>query len=256
MKATGVYQLFDPNTHKLFGCNVFKLGGVIEIIYLALVIVACFTSVYYYLYDFVLVVKYIVFTIAALFAFVKLYFIIRNADALWEFVSFTSIHFLSFGNRRESVLVRARSISITISNVYTISWIFVLAVYVFPPIIAVGDNRIRIKTNDVAHDEYRYNVLNLILFPVTVEFYNDNFTLFYLIETTALIFYCHSMLIYDCLIISMCITIKHQLKTIALSYSELGHNDVNTGDSTSNFFSACTNRIFFFKKKINVRKSQ
>jgi len=233
MKLTGLYQLLDPNTVKLFGYNIFKLGGILVIVYLAFVLLASSMSIHY-LYDFTAIVKYILTIVAMLFAMIKMYFIIRNSDLLWEFIGFTSIHFLSFDDHRKNILINARTISLTATNTFTIHWIFISAVYIFPSII-VEDNYIKIKSENETYNEFRYNVINL-KYPVTAEFYNNNFLMFNLIEILTILFYFHSMIIYDYLIISMCIAITYQLKTISLSYSELGYNDVYADDLISKFW--------------------
>ncbi|XP_025205093.1 uncharacterized protein LOC112601603 [Melanaphis sacchari] len=97
--------------------------------------------------------------------------------------------------------------------------------WIFSPIIT-KDNYLYIKSKNSTYIQYRYNILNLI-FPVSTQFYNDNFNVFYLIEVITLSVYGYSMIIFDFLFISYCITIAFQLKTIASSYSSLGYNLTN-----------------------------
>lgn len=225
MKITGLYQLLNPNTSKLFGRNInfYKLCGLISVLYLALVLVMCNISIYYSLNDFAEVVKYIMLIIATLFALIKMYFIIRNSDVLWKFIEFTSIDLLSYSGHQRAILVDARTISMKVSKFIISVWIIVITIWILSPIIISG-NYINVKSKNATCNRYRYNMLNL-LFPVSDQFYNDNFKLFYLLETVALIFYGYSMISFDYLMISMCIAISYQLKMIAKSYSTLGYKN-------------------------------
>lgn len=247
MKITGLYQLLNPNTSKLFGVNFYKLSGSISVLYLSLVMVMCNISVYYSLSDFAEVVKYLMLIIATLFALIKMYFIIRNSDALWEFVGFTSIDLLPYGGHQRAILVDARSISIRVSKIITSVWVAVITIWILSPIIING-NYINVKSNNGTYNRYRYNMLNL-LFPVSDEFYNENFKLFYLLETVALLFYGYSMMSFDYLVISMCITITYQLKTIAMSYSTLGYDScfkskLTYSNNISNINILCVSSVY------------
>lgn len=245
MKVVGSYQLLNPNTPtKPFGCNVFKLAGILSLMYLTLVVMLCYLSIYYLLYDFTEVVKYTMLIIATSFALLKLYFIIRKSNRLWEFIRFTSIDFLPYHGHQKNILIDARAVSMKMSKIITLGWITIIIVWILSPIIIPG-NYINVKSKDgKTYNRYRYNMLNLI-FPISAEFYNNNFRLFYLLETIALILYGYSMMVFDCLVISMCLTITYQLKMIALSYSKLGHNDIKT-DSKSKFYLVmlCTKKLF------------
>lgn len=226
MKTIGLYQLLNPNAPKLFGYNVSKLGSFIILVYVTLVTLICLLSIHYSLYDFSAVIKYVSILLPVSFLWVIIYFVNRNSDVLWEFISSTSIHFLSYSGHQRNILTEARVISRIVSNITKIVWMIAAFVWIMAPII-IQDSYINVKFKNKKHVWYRYNMINL-LFPVTADFYNDNFYIFYFIETLALIFYDTFNLIFDCLIISICITITYQLKMIALSYKRLGYNYNNT----------------------------
>lgn len=225
MKIIGLYQLLNPNATTLFGYNIYKLGGFISILYLTLNIIMCNISIYYSQYDFTAVVRYIMFIYATFFVIIKISFLIIKSDILWNFISFTSINFLSYSGHQKYFLMNARIISLIISNVFAILWAAFIALWIFSPIV-IKDSYLNIKSKNSTYMQYRYNMLNL-LFPVSTQFYNDNFTVFYLFETIILTIYGYSMIVFDCLIISFCLTIVFQLRTIASSYSTLGYNHTN-----------------------------
>jgi len=225
MKLTGLYQILNPDTPKSFGWNIFKLGGILGIVYRTLVFMMCNLSIYYSLNDFTEVVKYFMLIIATLFALIKMSFIILNSNALWNFINLTSIDYLTYKGQQKYILIDARNLSISISNIFTLSWIAIILVWILSPIL-IKDNFINVKSKNDTYSQYRYNMLNLI-FPVSAQFYNNNFIVFYFLESIALIVYGYSMMVFDNLVFSVCITITYQLKSIALSYCSLGYNNVD-----------------------------
>lgn len=226
MKITWLYQLLNPNTFKLIGYNVFILGSILLILYLLIINLMYFTSIYYSRNNFTEVVKYISVLVATLFSMFKLCYLIRNSDALFKLMNFMLIHFLSHYSHQKSYLVRAREITIIISNIFTFSWIAIVIIWILSPIM-INDNYINIKSNNGTYLQYRYNMLNLI-FPVTTKFDNDDFFVFYLMESILIIIYGYVMIIFDFLIVSTCLTIIYQLKTILSSYRKLGFDFTST----------------------------
>lgn len=108
LKSTGLYHLMDPNVLKLFGYNVFKLGSSLLLLCVSLAILMCCISIYYSQNDFNEIIKFIAIIIPTSHALINLCFVIRNSDVLWEFISFTSIHFLSYSGHQKNVLTNAR----------------------------------------------------------------------------------------------------------------------------------------------------
>jgi len=226
MKFIGFHQLLNPNATTLFGYNIFKLGGYMSILYLLLNIIICNISIYYSRFDFTAVVRYIMFMFAQFFTMVKMWFVITKSDLLWTFLNFTSIDFFSYNGHQKFILLKARSKSIKISNIFTVLWVALISLWSLSPIIK-NDNYLNVKSIDKTHNQYRYNVLNLII-PVSTQFYNDSFYVFYLFEVITLIIFGYAMIIYDYLMIGFCVTITYQLKMIASSYSKLGYINTDT----------------------------
>lgn len=195
-------------------------------LYLILIIGMYLMSIYYSRHEINEIIKYVSILVATLFALIKICLIVRNSDALWEFVNFTSITFLSFSGHQRNILIKAHEISLMISNLFTVSWFVIAVVWIVSPLI-VKDNYINVKFKNGTYENYRYNMLNLI-FPVTAKFYNNNFYVFYLIETIVIFLYCYITNIYDFLVITMCINISYQLRTIKTSFNKIGNNHNST----------------------------
>jgi len=231
MKLIGFHQLLDPNAITKFGYNIYKVGGYMNVLFLILNIIMCNMSIYHSRYDFSMIIRYIMIMFAQFFTMVKMWFVISKSNVLWKFISFTSTDFLSYSGHQKNILMKARTKSIKISNIFTMFWIVFVAILILPPIIT-NDNYLNIRSKDSTYNQYRYSVLNL-LFSVSTQFYNDYFNIFYLYEAYSLMIYGYSMIIFDCMVISFCITISYQLKMIASSYSTLGNNHTNTHTNIS-----------------------
>lgn len=237
MKYIGFHQLLNPNAKTLYGYNIYKLGGYMSILYLLLHIIMCIISIYYSRFDFTAVIRYIMFMFASFFSSIKMWFAITKSDVLWKFLNFTSIDFLSYSGHQKFILMKARSKSIMISNIFTVLWAVLIALWGLPSIITNDSYYLNDKSKDKTLNQYRHNVFNLI-FPVTTKFYNDNFYIFYLYEIVPLMIFGYVMVIFDYLIIGFCVTIAFQLKTIASSYNELGYYHTNT-DQISKLLFLC-----------------
>lgn len=220
MKLTGLYQILDPDTPKVCGRNPFRVAGAVAALYLFAVYALCASSLYSSLLRLgapSAVPNSAFLFVATSFTLIKLYLVVRDADALWRFVDFSSVDFLSYGGqRRRRALADARSVSVAVTYGFALAWTAVSVGSALSPVIrsadaAAADGRTR-----------RDNVLNLV-YPVSDECYNHRFVAFYALETVALVCYVYLMLVYDCLVVSVAVVVAYQLKTIASSYADLGH---------------------------------
>lgn len=213
MKLMGLYQILNPNTAKVCGNNPFRVAGTAATLYLSAMYALCASSLYSSLtHSAGAVVNSALMFLITSFTLIKLYFIFRHADALWQFVGFSSVDFLTYGGHRRDALAAARTVSVAVTYAFALLWGTVSTSSALSPILRPAESDGR----------YRGNVLNFV-YPVSDELYNDNFAVFYSIETTALACYVYTMVVYDCLVISAAVVVAFQLKTIASSYSDLGH---------------------------------
>eukprot|EP00102_Acyrthosiphon_pisum_P023960 XP_016661170.1 PREDICTED: odorant receptor 46a-like isoform X2 [Acyrthosiphon pisum] len=105
-------------------------------------------------------------------------------------------------------------------DTYVVLWIVVFIAWILTPFI-VQNSYLRVEARNMTY-HYRTNILNLV-YPAPDKFYNANFIMYYNIELTISIVWAHSTIIFDILLISMCITIEYYLKTIANTFSTLGN---------------------------------
>lgn len=218
MKITGFYQLINPHTRKYFGLNLFKVGAAIEIVCGIISMgILTFSSLYHLQATNELMSHFMMIT-ALIFTILKMIRVWMNSDIIFNCLDMASVDFLSYKDHDKETLQKDRAKSISISRMFFTFWIFAALSWIYSPFSLKGvylDANIK---GGVQHN--RYNSLNYV-FPVTDEFYNNNFFIFYIIETVQIAFWCHVTVAYDPFVISICIAIASQLKTIADSYSKL-----------------------------------
>lgn len=224
LKITGLYQILSSNTVKLFGYNIFRFMTAIQIMIYLITVFVGILNVYYCTNDMFGMANNVMLIAAYLLASVKLYNIIKNADRLWNCVQSTSVIYLSYEYHDRRTLEIGRAKSKLFTMFFISLWLTVVIGWLFSPFLNKNHKMEEVFNNGT--DYYRNNVLNLV-YPVTDQFYNDNYVIFYILESTLAIFWVHSTLIFDVLTISMCVTLSYQLKTIASSYSSFGvkHNN-------------------------------
>lgn len=218
MKITGFYQLINPQTPKHYGLNLFKVGAAIEFVFNMVIISMLIYCSYYYIQDTNELMSHFMLALAVLFSTVKFFYVRKNARLIWNCLEMTSVGFLSPERHDKRALREAQSWSITLSSMFIVFWSFVVVTWCLSPFY-FRDIFMVIESNDGVY-KLRYNVLNNV-YPVTEQFYNDYFFVFYFFESTQVMIWGHLTTSYDSFVVSVCIAIAFQLRTIAESYSRI-----------------------------------
>jgi len=223
MKITGLYQLLSPHGPKIYGLNIFRCIAVVQILTLLIVQLWLIIHICYYDCDFHQVIQYLSLVAPGVTSILKMYYIVRYSSNIWDCIHSTSLHVLSYKNHNRRILEIGRMKSKSFSTFFTFLWLCVVASYLMSSIV-LSNYYIKINVGN-GFNYYRLNVLNLI-FPVNDTFYNEHFLTYYYIESILAIIWGHSTLVFDTILISMCMTFSYQLRTIADSYSTFGfvHN--------------------------------
>ncbi|CAI6364107.1 unnamed protein product [Macrosiphum euphorbiae] len=216
MKKTGFYQLLDSRSVKVFGHNVFKCMSVVQMSVLLSVALIFVANIYYFSDDINTVMMYSMFITSDVLSILKLYYILRNSDTIWNCIQMTSIQDLSYKYHDGRILEEGRSKSTSYSILIIFMWLNLAVSWSLGPLF-VTNYFLVVEQNDEIY-RYRFNIMNFA-FPATDRFYNDNFMIYYWIEFIPLVLWCQCTMNFDILLLSMNITLKYQLKTIANSYS-------------------------------------
>lgn len=231
MKLIGLFQILCPNSLKMFGFFIFKSIAVIPIIILTISIFFFCLSIYYCLDNFNEIMRYLLLVVAGFTAIGKSYLVIVKSKKIWNCLDLTYINFLSYKNHNKEILQNARQKILTETTIFLFLWLSIIVSWILSPILLKG--KYWFATFENKTQRYRYNSLNII-FPVSSEFYDENYLLFFTLETMILLCWGYPMMVSDILTISMFNTILNQLKTIAASYVPLV--SIARNNSSSKFF--------------------
>ncbi|CAI6347113.1 unnamed protein product [Macrosiphum euphorbiae] len=236
MKITGFYQLIRPSDGlKLFNVNIYMIAFIVHIFILILALIIGLYSTYFCINDVNQIFNYSIMNFSNTFAIFKCYFIIKNAKTIWNFTHMMSTNFISFKNHTKELYKIGRTKSSTLMIISIGLWSSTVLYWSLYAILN-SNSYLKIETEGGIFS-YRSNTIGLI-YPVTDTFFNKYFYVFFIIETIFLMFWAEIMWVFDILIISVCICIEYQLKTIADSYSSLG---LNHNESTGN--KQCTKSV-------------
>jgi len=218
MKFTKIYELFDPKHTELYGHNVYRTVNYVFTLVNVIVSIACCWSVYCCLNDYYNAIMYVMMSFVFAYNSFKTYYLIRNSEAIWECIDFTSGEFLSRGTHyRQDVLRAGRIRCVKFTNSFAALWGVACVFWMISPLLINDFNRDAQNTAD-----YRLNVFNF-LYPVSKEFYNDNFMLFYAMECTLMTYNSYALIMFDVVIVSFFTTVGIQLETIGFAFESLGH---------------------------------
>lgn len=217
MKITGFYQIMSPDALTFYGYNVYKVIAGIEVAVGVCTTAVLFLSVYY-LDEINEITNHLMLIAALFFATLKIFWVSRNTEIIWNTLDMASINFLSYKGHKKELLKTARARSIPLSIFFVILWSSVFFAWSLSPFFLDG---IYLEVEfDGEMRRFRYNLFNYV-YPVSEQFYNEHFSYFYGIELIQIIFWAHGTIAYDTFVISICISIVFQLKTIAVSYASL-----------------------------------
>lgn len=229
LEYTGLFNMLNPHSPKFHNINFFKLAAKFQLVILTSILFMLFISLYYSLNNFHLFFAYIFLCVAFFDMALNHYYLIKYSEEIWDFMRITNIHFLSTEIPKKETFKAERLkykiatiITVILSSIICTSWLF-------SPLFR-RENKMIIHFRNNVTQNYRFTPINLML-PITDEFYNQHYELFYTFDAIGIIFICHVSVLFDLTVITMCINIECRLKFIGNSYSALAF--VNNIYSTS-----------------------
>lgn len=217
LEYTGLFKILNPHSPKFHNINFFKLAAKFELIILTSILFMLIISIYYSSNDLYGFFTYVLLFVGFFDMTLNHFYLIKYSEEIWDFMRIININFLSTEIPKKDTFKAERlkyklatTITMIMASVICISW-------VFSPLFR-QENKLTIHfRNNVTHN-YRITPINLIL-SITDEFYNQHYELFYAFDSIGIIFICHVSTLFDFIVITMCISIECQLKSIGNSYS-------------------------------------
>lgn len=180
-------------------------------------------NMYYFLEDINEAVRYYTFLTYGLASMLNFYTIIQHSDTLLRCVQLISIDGFSYEYHDRQTLEIGRKKAKFFAKLNNLYWIMSVVFWslmpLFPKVYYVQvkfENKIYL---------YRYNLMNFV-YPINTKFYNDHFVSFYIFEMILTIIWTYTAMIFDMLIISVCITFSNQLETIVKAFTTFGDSNI------------------------------
>lgn len=220
---TGLYQMINPGSPKLFGYNAYHVIVIIYVAFIIVLLVMLSVGVFcYWINDTQQFVMGLLQLVNYCFACVKVFTIILYSKKIWQCIEVTRVDFLTSCKMYDSTLLNKCLLrSFRITNVYSLFCYTLMVSWYIAPFV-LRNSHMAIKQRDGTYWKYRHNVHNLYL-PISAETYNEYFTQIYIMECVFGFSFIEFTVIFDIFIISMCLAISSQIETINNALMLVGH---------------------------------
>lgn len=220
------YRAFDPNSPKIFNCNIYQFTSMI--IVTILISINIYTLLGFIIkmddtIDEVGVIQVLFIHMHFFLSVIKVSTCLYHADKIWDLLDVTRIQFIQSKSclKHIKILYENRDTSVKMTNILYYS--ITSTVFFWSTIHPLLLNKF--KTISAKNVIQRYeNVINL-RFPVTTNVYNNNYLLFYGIEIFTIIYLAYAFIIIDTLLISISFTLIAQTKMHALAFENIGYEN-------------------------------
>jgi len=234
LKQCGFYQIFDSNSKKIFGWNIYRLSFVSLTIITQCLIGFGNCGFFFKLKDAISYIDLFLIIFSGSFNYLILYkviILILNRNNILDLLDVTCLKFLKSKQcyNNIEILYKHRNRTLQLTQLYFNFCILVIIQWVLCPIII---NSFIVDKNDNRRLE---NVINR-RYPITVNTYNQYYVLFYIIETIIAIKSLYLILMIDILLLSIGWAITVQYEVLAVAFKNLGH-DVNFQKGETTFLS-------------------
>ncbi|KAL4098209.1 hypothetical protein QTP88_022856 [Uroleucon formosanum] len=221
-KCIGLYQILDPGTVKFRGQNIY------HIVAACILLVMCVNSVllnvsslYYGTNNISISVDCFWKAETSLYLIYKIWIVVSHSNDVWNLLSITRYDFTSFSLRNRHILDCWRDRSVLLTTMFAIMYSCFSAFYLVSTLVFRNDI-LPVKNHDGSVGFYRQNVMNFYLI-VSDETYNAHYTTFYFVEALYLAIMVISFLIFDIVLVTLCIAICSQMQMICFAFKSVGH---------------------------------
>lgn len=221
LKYLGLYQILDPNTKEVYGCNIYHFISIFIALPLIAVSLLCPFGLYNLLNDITASLLYFGSVNNYLFSCYKMYNIAKHAKDIWACIDVT---------RRDFMLYRAYNRNVfNYWQKHTLRVMYSYLCVVLPPVLiwylspcVFRNTTVAYKNMDGTYSKYRMNIINLYMI-VSTETYNRNFYKFYFFELAIYSGFYYFSLLYDILVGMLSFALSCQLETISDGIHSLGY---------------------------------
>lgn len=234
LKQSGFYQIFDPNSKKIFGWNIYRLSFISLTIMTQCLIGFGNCGFFFKLEDTINYIDLFLIIFSGSFNYLilcKVIILIFNRNKILDLLDVTCLKFLKSKQcyNNIEILYKHRNRALKLTQLYFNFCILVIIQWILCPII------INSFIADKNENRRLENVINR-RYPITVNTYNQYYALFYIIETIIAIKSLYLILMIDILLLSIGWAITVQYEVLAVAFKNIGH-DVNFQKGETTFLS-------------------
>ncbi|XP_060877948.1 uncharacterized protein LOC132950473 isoform X2 [Metopolophium dirhodum] len=238
-KIMGLYQILDPGTIKCRGKNIYHIAVASIVLYSCAVLMMLNVSgLYYWTVNMPISVDYFWKAEIMVFICYKMWIVVHRSDDIWNCLSVTRYGLTSSGHRNNGhnniiILDCWRERSVWLTTVLAVAYLSALAVFIGSTLACSGE-LITIKNHDGTSSQYHQNVLNFYLI-VSDDTYNAHYITFYIVETFSVVLLTILFLIFDVLLVTLCLAMYGQMQMICVAFQSVGHEPLHDHPSPSDY---------------------
>lgn len=217
----GLNLILNSKTIKILGYKVNHIIIILFLLAFLTITVTCSIGLYYFRNDIFISFLFIGYISNHAFVSYKIMNIKYNSRDLWKIINISSLDFMAYKHYNRNVFEKWKKLSIRVTYLQTFMSLFALIVWGFSAIL-LKNEILTIKNINGSIQRFRMNISNLCIF-LSSDTYNDNFSIFYLLEILILICYLYCILIFDIVMISICLALSCDLDLISKAIESLGY---------------------------------
>lgn len=221
-KIIGFYHMLNPETIKYRGFNIFHSIITAFLVFYSspITMVMYLNGFYYWANNPTASILYLIITSYCIFLSYKMIVIIYHSENIWNCMEITRFDFLSYRFYNKSILEKWRTTSIKITNIYSTMIVLAFFCFITSPLL-FADSYYTIKNHDGSISKYRLSVFNLYSL-LSSETLNKYFIMFYSIEVLYCCVYVTVFILFDLILVTLCLAMTCQLQMISQAFESIG----------------------------------
>lgn len=233
----GLRTILNPKTIKIRGRNVFQIFLVFGFVLPAIIISSSLIcGIYRWKSDINNVALYAGYSAHTLFSCYLIMSVFYNSSKLWEY--FNSLSGLNFGmypHYKKNIFKKWRVRSTRLSLALVILYICSSIVWILISSVLYSNNYVvKLKNGEDSWDVYQFNILNFYFF-VSDRTYNKLYNIFYSLELIVSFEYTIALVLFDFIVITMCVMFCCQLERISDAIQSLGEKVISKNSIKSKY---------------------
>lgn len=229
----GFYQMFDPNSTKIKNWNIYQLACITFITVAQLVVFYATFGFFIKMDDTLsnaeLMIIFAVY-IQNYFILLKIIILLCHSKKISKLFDATRSNFLTSKLFRKNIklLFKNRDMSIKLTNTYSFLTIGITTLWILFPIV------INAILPPVNINQRLQSIFNLI-FPVTLQYYNEHYVTFWVMELILAMFFVYNLLAIEVFLIYFCYLINGYHEVLTQSFKDICfENELSKGNHRFN----------------------